>query len=631
MYLYRNKNGKVIYVGKAKNLRDRVRSYFREGGKRREAKIIAIQKNAVDVETIVTNSEVEALILENNLIKEHRPRYNVLMKDDKTFPYICITKELLPRIFITRKIEKNGSQYFGPYTNAYALREMMKIVEKVFTVRSCNHRFTPEMLAEKKVKLCLDYHIKKCDGPCENLISPAEYAEMLTRLRKFLNGDSKPVVQFLQVEMKRASENLRFEDAARFRDQIQMAKNFYKKQQVELLDNRDRDVIALSRTTSDERRMSNGKGASKYEISNTQHSTLNIQHSTFNTQHSTLNTRESACITMLRLRQGKLLSRETVILPDVSGQSDAEILASFCGQFYLESDLIPKEINVQTQPKDAENLKIWLTEKRKSKVALLVPQKGDKKRLMEMAEKNAHLSLQSFLVKKLQSSGITPKSVSQLQKDLHLKNLPRRIECFDNSNLQGTNPVASMVVFLDGKPLKKSYRQFKIKTVSGIDDFASMREIFTRRYKRMIAENQQQPDLILVDGGKGQLSSAKQILDELGLKIPVFGLAKRLEEVFRSGKSEPMTIKKTSPGLFLLRKIRDEAHRFAIEFHRNLRSKKMVASELDELEGIGPHRKKILLDCFRTVSNLRSATAEDIAKVHGIGEITAQMIFEQMH
>ncbi|MBL7052978.1 MAG: GIY-YIG nuclease family protein, partial [Candidatus Marinimicrobia bacterium] len=380
--MYRNKNGKVIYVGKAKNLRDRVRSYFREGGKRREAKIIAIQKNAVDVETIVTNSEVEALILENNLIKEHRPRYNVLMKDDKTFPYICITKELLPRIFITRKIEKNGSQYFGPYTNAYALREMMKIVEKVFTVRSCNQRFTLEMLAEKKVKLCLDYHIKKCDGPCENLISPAEYAEMLTRLRKFLNGDSKPVVQFLQVEMKRASENLRFEDAARFRDQIQMAKNFYKKQQVELLDNRDRDVIALSRTTSDERRMSNGKGASKYEISNTQHSTFNTQHSTFNTQHSTFNTqhstlniqhstfntRESACITMFRLRQGKLLSRETVILPDVSGQSDSKILASFCGQFYLESDLIPKEINVQTQPKDAENLKKWLTEKRKNNV-----------------------------------------------------------------------------------------------------------------------------------------------------------------------------------------------------------------------------------------------------------------------
>jgi len=588
VYLYRDKNGKVIYVGKARNLRNRVRSYFRKEEKRCKSKRIAIQRNAMDIDTIITHDEVEALILENNLIKKYRPRYNVLMKDDKTFPYICITKETLPRVFTTRKIIRDGSEYFGPYTNIVALREMFKVIEKVFTVRSCKHRFTPEMLSEKKVKLCLDYHIKKCDGPCENLISSDEYLQMLTRLKKFLNGDFKPVVHYLQVQMQRASEDLRFEDAARYRDQIRMARNFYKKQQVELLDNRDRDVIAFSRGE------------------------------------------KAGCITMLRLRQGKLLSRETIILPNISEQSDSEILSSFCGQFYLESDLIPKEINLPIQPDNLDSLTKWLTEKRKNKVTITIPKIGDKWRLLKLAEKNAHLSLQSYLVKKLQSSGITPKSVLQLQKDLHLENLPRRIECFDNSNLQGTNPVASMVVFLDGRPHKQSYRRFKIKTVTGMDDFASMREVFMRRYKRMIAEKQSPPDLIVVDGGKGQLSSAKQVLDKLELKTPVIGLAKRLEEVFRPEKSESITIKKTSPGLFLLRKIRDEAHRFAIEFHRNLRSKKMVASELDMLEGIGPHRKKILLDHFRTVSNLRSATVEDIERIHGIGKKTAQMIFVQM-
>ncbi|MCC7429776.1 excinuclease ABC subunit C [bacterium] len=588
VYIYKNSVGKIIYIGKAKVLRNRIKSYFVSTDKKDPKTQVLVSKIA-DVETIVTDTEVEALILEANLIYKHKPRYNILLKDDSNFPYVKITNEIYPKIQVTRNLVKDGSKYFGPYPNRNAMFAQLSIVKKLFKTRACEHKFDEKYLAKMNVPVCLEFHLNKCFGHCQGLISVEDDQNNFKKITKFLNGHTKDLLETMKEEMNNAAKSLSFEKAAKIRDQLILLENYSSRQKVVINDFVDRDFVSVA-------------------VEN-----------------------EDACGVIFQVRAGKLLGRIYYYLANAENQTNSEIVSQVLEQYYLKADFVPQEVVVSDEFEDSEIFEKWLCEKRGSKAKVVFPKIGDKIKLIEMAHKNAELLLQELKVKQLTSKDFTPKSVASLQRDLRLKNPPKRIECFDISNIQGTDSVASMVVFLNAKPLKKDYRKFKIQTVEGTNDFASIFEVVTRRYKRLLEENKPFPDLIMVDGGKGQLSSAVKALQELGIaNQPIIGLAKRLEEVFIPESNEAQNIPKTSSALKLLQQVRDEAHRFAITFHRDLREKRMLKSDLDEINGIGPRKKAILLKTFGSVRKIRETSVEELAKVPGITVQLAEEVLRSL-
>ena len=571
VYQFKNNVGEIIYIGKAKNLRTRVRSYFQKN-KYQTPKNQSMIKRITDLDWIVVSTEVEALLTEANLVKEHKPHYNINLKDDKSFPYIRITREPYSRIFITRDIVKDGSRYFGPYTDVYLLRRSLKAVHKIFPVRSCDYYLDQEVIQDGKVDLCLDYHIKKCEGPCQDLVSKNDYSAMIKRVVQFLYGKTKETENYINKQMSVAADETRYEDAAMYRDQLAAVKSFKEKQRKVAADFDNRDVLAMAK-------------------------------------------QDNMCVTVIvRIRNGRIHSREKISI-NIGDESDADLFQSVITQFYLDSDFIPKIINVAENPTNKQQLLVWLIEKRNGPVHIQVPKRGEKAREIRLAAQNAKLLLGEWIINRKKRRELTPKMVQQLQEDLQLKIPPRRIEAFDISHLGGTNTVASMVCFIDGKARKSEYRKYKIKTVDGVDDFAAMREVVIRRYRRLKNEQATLPDLILIDGGKGQLSMAISALRELGLDyLTVIGLAKQLEEVFVPGYADAQSIPKQSPGLILLRKIRDEAHRFAITFHKQKRNKQMRTSIFDSIDGMGPKRIQSLFAVFQDIDSIAQADTDIIAK-----------------
>lgn len=584
VYQHKDPTGKVLYVGKAKNLRNRVRQYFQQS-RAMDPRIEQMLAKATDLEIIVTDSEVEALILESNLIKKLRPRYNVVLKDDKSYPYIVITNEPYPRIFITRQIRRDGSRYFGPYTDVKNVRAALKTIRDLFMVRSCNFRLDAEVIAKKKVKLCLDYHIKKCEGPCEGMVSAERYNAMIDQAAVLLKGKTETLAGMMREEMEKLASQRKFEEAAVIRDRIRGLEAYAERQKAVDLDACDRDIMAYAAENDD------------------------------------------ACGVIFKVRDGKMIGRQHYYMNSVEGKPPAEILATMVQQHYLDAQEVPQEVLVSAAPDDTPAVEEWLTRRRGSPVAVRVPHEGEEAKLVALTRTNAQFLLDELKVQRLKRADTTPFGVLSLQRDLRLEVPPRRIECFDISNTQGTDSVASLVVFVDGKPKKSEYRKFKIRSVDGPNDFASMREVVGRRFKRLLDEQAALPDLLMVDGGKGQLSSAVEVLNALGLTSqPVIGLAKQLEEVFLPGRSDPELIPKASGSLRLLQQIRDEAHRFAITFHRSLREKRTLQTELDLIEGVGKKRAKELLEAFGSVQGVRFASREQLEEL--VGSKTADRIQE---
>jgi excinuclease ABC subunit C len=580
VYQFKNADAKVIYVGKAQNLRSRVRQYFsaRSGQKSRglDAKLDALVSKIADVELIVTDSDVEALILEANLVKKLKPRYNVLLKDDKSFPYIVVTNEPFPRVFVTRRIIRNGSRYFGPYTDVKTMRFALKTVRDIFMIRSCNYELTAESIARRKFKLCLDYHIKKCEGPCEGLVSGQQYNAMIKKVEMVLKGRTDDVVAALHIEMEELAGTLKFEEAAKARDRLRALSVYNQKQKVVDTKDVDKDIISIAVKDDD------------------------------------------ACGVVFKVRNGKVLGSHHYYLSNVDGKEESEILELLLERYYLDNEDIPREIALSGDVNSPTTIELWLAGKRTDAVRVETPKGGEKLKLVGMVKKNAEFLLEELQLQKMKRGDLVPHSVQSLQRDLRLPVPPRRIECFDISNIQGSDTVASMVVFVDARSRKSEYRKFKIRSVEGPDDFASMREVVERRYTRLVEESGVMPDLIMVDGGKGQLSSALTVLQRLGLdSVPIIGLAKRLEEVFVPEESEPLTIPRTSSSLRLLQQVRDEAHRFAITYHRKLRAKRILSTELDLIKGIGKTRAKELLEAFGSVQGVKFATEEQIAEIVG--------------
>ncbi|MBI9073580.1 MAG: excinuclease ABC subunit C [Melioribacteraceae bacterium] len=584
VYQYKDKNGRIIYVGKAKNLRNRVRSYFQKNLDSAKTQILVSKIR--DLELIITDSEVEALVLENNLIKDLKPRYNINLKDDKTFPYIRVTNEPFPQIFATRDIVRDGSKYFGPFTDVRNMKNSLRILNKTFKIRSCKHLINQTSIEKGKIKICLDYHIKKCDGPCEGLISEEDYKQMVEHVIKLLKGKTEDLLEELNINMEKASASLEFEKAAEIRDQIDQLNVYSKKQKVVTNDKVDRDIISIATEAKD------------------------------------------TVVAILNIRYGKLIGKKTLKLSTEFPDDVDKIYESAIRFYYNEYVEIPKEIVVEKTPFESDSLIEWLETKSERKVTFVVPQRqSETMSLSKMCKQNAILQLKEIQLQKMKREGNVPYTLSALQRDFRLKKIPKKIECFDISNIQGSDTVASLVVFVNGKPKKSLYRKFIINSVDGPDDFASMREVIERRYTRLKEESSPLPDLIMVDGGKGQLSSAVEILNNLGfVNYEIIGLAKRLEEVFFPGDSEPQTIPKTSSSIKLLQHVRDEAHRFAITFHRHRRDKRTLTSELLEIKGIGQKIAEKLLTEIGSLKKIKEAELDEIEKV--IGEAKAKLVFE---
>ena len=585
VYFFKNDKRDIIYIGKAKNLRNRVRSYFQKN-KYQSPKNISMIKRIEDIEWIVVRNEVEALLTEANLIKKHQPFYNVNLKDDKSFPFIRITNEPFPRVFITREIIKDGSKYFGPYTDVIYLRRTLKAIRRIFPVRSCDFFIDQNVIDQKKISICLDYHIKKCEGPCEGLVDTNQYNRMIENIISFLQGKTKKSENYIQSQMELASRQLRYEDAGIFRDQLHAIREFMSKQTKINANFDDRDIIGFSKED------------------------------------------DFGIAVIVRIRNGRISSREKLSINNIDDNFGA-VIKTVITQFYFDADHIPAEICVQYDPDSIEELMVWLRSKRGGRVKIYCPKKGEKAKQVRLAHQNSKLLLGEWILNKKKRKDLVPKMVKQLQDDLQLKAAPRNIECFDISHLGGTNTVASMVSFIDGKPKKSNYRKYNIKTVTGIDDFASIREVVLRRYKRLKEEGKGFPDLIVVDGGKGQLSMAISALRELGLDyIPIISLAKRLEEVFVPGQSSAQTIHKQSPGLILLRQIRDEAHRFAVDFQRKKRRSSVTKSVFLDIKGVGDKKVKTLLSKYKDTATIASLSLDDLAKGISVSKNTAEEIIE---
>jgi len=588
VYLFKNKNGKIIYIGKARNLKNRVRTYF-QSARNLDPKTQRLVSVIDDVELMLTDSEIEALILEANLVKEHRPRYNINLKDDKHFPYIKVTvNEPFPRVLIVRRVEKDGARYFGPYTNSKGMRRTVHFLTRLFKIRSCN--LVIPHPSGKIQKVCLDYRIGRCGGPCEDLQTREDYSEQVESVLLFLSGRSQTLIDRLREKMNAYSESLDFEKAAEMRDQIEALESVRHKQKVDAGKVIDRDIIAFAREGRD---------------------TVTV---------------------ILQIREGVLIGRQDFQLRSEIEDDDAEVLSGFMRQYYNHQPNLPEEIYLPLEPLEKALIGDWLSEIQGRKVNIFTPQKGEKLRLVDLAAANARLLLDELLIQKKGYGERVTKSVQALKDDLSLARSPRTIACVDISNTGETDSVGSLVYFSNGKPLKSEYRHFKIKGVSGQDDFAMMREIVGRYFHRLKEEEKNPPDLLVVDGGKGQLSSVRKEIASFGFENQnLIGLAKRLEEIYLPGHKEPLTIPKTSPGLILLKRVRDEAHRFAIEYNRKVRSKRTITSSLDKLEGIGPKRREILLKHFGSVKKLKEAPLEEIKAVKGIPANIAELVYKSYH
>jgi excinuclease ABC subunit C len=583
VYLMKDRQGKIIYVGKAKSLRSRVSSYFQSRGAS-DLKTATLVSKIVDLELLVTDSEIEALILEANLVKEHKPRYNVNLKDDKRYPYLMLTvNEPFPRLLVTRRVRNDGARYFGPYTNVAGMRRTLKFLMHHFGLRSCNLEIPSS--TGRKYKVCLDYHIGRCGGACENLETEEQYRRHVDAVIMFLSGRRTDLIKNLSERMRQASDDLKFEEAARLRDTVEALESVRQKQKVDSALDIDRDVIAYARDGRD------------------------------------------AVAAALQVREGILIGRQDFQLVVDAELPDGELLAGFLKQYYNHAENLPQEIYLPIAIDELDLLGKWLAKEKGSKVEFVVPQKGEKHKLVIMAETNARLLLDELLIQKKKYAEKVPSSAAALQKILGMPQAPITISCFDISNLGESDKAASLVYFERGKPRKSEYRHFKVKTVEGQDDFAAMREVITRYVSRCLEESKSLPDLMMVDGGKGQLSVGKEVLDSLGFgSQPIIGLAKRLEEVFIPNQSAALSISKTSPALSLLKRVRDEAHRFAISYHRKLRKKRVVLSVLDGIPGIGESRRTALLNHFGSVKKLKEATADEIMAVKGIPKKLAEAI-----
>ncbi|CAM2790661.1 excinuclease ABC subunit UvrC [Mammaliicoccus fleurettii] len=571
-YLMKDRQDQVIYVGKAKKLRNRVRSYFTGA---HDTKTTRLVREIVDFEYIVTSSETESLLLELNLIKKYQPRYNVLLKDDKSYPFIKITKERHPKLIVTRTVRKGSGKYFGPYPNAYSAHETKKLLDRIYPFRKCDKM--PD-------RLCLYYHIGQCLGPCVYPVDQSEYERMTREITEFLNGEDKTILRNLEEKMQKASENLEFEQAKEYRDLIQHIHNLTKKQKIMSADQTVRDVFGYSVN----------KGW--------------------------------MCIQVFFIRQGNLIEREATMLP--LQQTPEEEFYTFIGQFYqLNQHFLPREVHV---PSNLDTTMIGSVVDTK----ILSPQRGQKKQLVDMANKNAHIALDNKFELIARDESRTVKAIEQLGDAMGIQT-PIRIEAFDNSNIQGVDPVSAMVSFIDGKPDKKGYRKYKIKSVEGPDDYKSMQEAVRRRYTRVLNEGLPLPDLIIVDGGKGHMSSVASVLEnELGLDIPIAGLAKndkhQTSELLYGETAQVIPLKKNSQAFYLLQRIQDEVHRFAITFHRQTRQKTGMQSVLDQVEGIGPKRKTKLLRTFGSIKKMREASVDQLQEA-GLPKNTATLLYETLN
>ena len=575
VYLMKNKRGQIIYVGKAIKLKNRVRQYF-QSSRNHSAKTIAMVSHIEDFETIITDNELEALILECNLIKKHHPKYNIMLRDDKTYPYLKITlNEQYPRLTTTRRVIKDGSKYFGPYTNITAMKETVKLLRRLFPLRTCKH------LGERP---CLEYHIKRCLAPCARLVKEDVYNEMVHSVCLFLEGKTEDIEKNLTAKMQNLAQNLEFEMAGKIRDQLLAIRQVTEKQKI-LTDTGNMDAI--------------GMATSPYGI----------------------------CMQVFFVRSGKILGRNQFLMTGDMEDNKENALSAFLKQYYNDAVFIPAEILLPQDIKETALLEKWLTEEKSVKTKIITPKRGVKKDIVEMANENAVKYLQDQENKLKDKMARSIGAVYDLQKYLHLTKPPMRMECFDISHIQGSETVASMVVFQDGKPDKESYRRFKINSTEGKpDDFMSMREVTMRRYGKATAK--EMPDLIIIDGGKGQLSSALEIIRGAGhLTVPVVGLAKQFEYIFTEHSSEPVILPRQSDALYLVQQIRDEAHRFAITYHRNLRTKRNKVSLLDNIAGVGAKRRKALFDRFENIANIKNATVEELSSVPGISENIAKSIY----
>ncbi len=585
VYLFKNKLGKVIYIGKAKSLKNRVRTYFQKT-RSREAKTARLMSLIYDFELFVTDSEMEALILEANLVKEHKPRYNIALKDDKHYPYIKVTvQEAFPRVVVVRKVENDKARYFGPYTSVASMRKTIKFITNLFKIRSCD-LVIPHPKG-KPYQVCLDYRIGRCGGPCEDFQSEANYRESVDSLLLFLAGKSQSLVRDLEVKMSEAAERSEYELAASLRDQIVGLKSVTERQKVDSGDNVDRDIIAFAH---DE------------------------------------NEREAVAV-VLQVRDGALIGRQDIRIKPGELASNEEVLSEFLGQYYNHQPNLPSEVYLPFALADEALIADWLSSARGKKVRVTWPQRGEKLRVVEMAASNARLLLGEVLVQKRGYREKIAPMVASLQKELSLKEAPKTICCFDISNTGVTEAVGAMSYFRNGKPLKREYRKFKIKGVTGQNDVAMIREIVGRYFFRLKDEKKEFPDLVVVDGGKGQLNAACAELQALGIEGQVIiGLAKRLEEVFFPGYSEPMTVPKGSPALALLKQVRDESHRFGVTYNRQLRKKRTLTSDLDKVPGVGPAKRVALLKKFGSVKKIREASVLELAETTGVSTMLAEQI-----
>ena len=578
VYLMRDQAGKIIYVGKAVNLKNRVRSYFQQRGL--SAKTEALVARIASFETIVTATEMEALILECNLIKKHRPRYNISLRDDKTYPFIKVTlNEAFPRVYATRRLEKDGAKYYGPYASAGAMHETIALLKKLFPLRSCR-----SMDAQRP---CLEYHIKRCLAPCAGLVDQESYLAMVRTVCLFLEGRSADVEKDLKRRMLAASEELKFELAGRLRDQLAAVRQVMEKQNI-VTGAGDQDVLGLARLGG------------------------------------------QSCVQVFFVRSGKMVGRDRFMLSGGDNETDGDILAAFVKQYYHEAAFIAREILTPLPLPESELLATWLSERKSGAVHLLTPQRGSKRDLVQLAADNAVEYLRQRNERDAVKHGKSTAAMEELAQRLSLARLPKRIECFDISHIQGAETVASMVVFTGGEPDKAEYRRFKLRTVEGSpDDFASMQEVTLRRYREAA---EPLPDLIVIDGGKGQLSSALEVIRGVGLSdIPVIGLAKEFEHIFRENISEPLILPRHSEALRLIQQIRDEAHRFAVTYHRKLRAKRNLVSVLDHIKGIGAKRRQALWKHFGALEKMRAASVEDLAAAPGMNVTAATAVWQFFH
>jgi excinuclease ABC subunit C len=587
VYLMKDTGGRIIYVGKAINLRNRVRSYF-QSQRHKDPKTRELVSHITDFDVIRTDTATEALILENELIKKHQPKYNVMLKDSKTYPYIRITNEEWPRVISTRLIVKDGSRYFGPYTSAGSAYKTINLLNRLFPYRKCDKKITGHD------DVCLYYHMHQCTAPCISAVDRPTYMKAIESASLFLSGRGEEITRDLEEEMEQASEAWNFERAAEIRDRLNAVRHVLERQKIVSSQDTNADVIAVAQTAGGD-----------------------------------------AGVQVGFLRNGKIIGSEFFQMQAAVSDTPAEIQQSFLAQFYDEAAIIPPQLILQHAVPEAEATILidWLKERRGGKVEFLVPQRGDKRGLVAMVAKSAEENLEQSRLKFLSDEMKMTAAMTELADALDLPRLPRRIECYDNSNIQGSSPVASMVVFQDGKPAKKEYRRFNIKTVVGANDFASMQEIVGRRFRRAAEVNEETegkwtvlPDLVIIDGGKGQLNAAVEALQETGMSVPICGLAKENEEIFLPGRPDPILLPRDSQALFLVQRIRDEAHRFAITFHRAKRSKAAFKSGLDDIAGVGPVKKKALIRQFGSVKAVKNATIEELTSVEGINASLAEQI-----